>query len=611
MAERLEPRSYLSASFSGPTYFSGVNAVTGIAAADFNGDGLTDVVVAGTLPGDSTASVLGVYLKTSGGFGTPTVSPLSGSTGGVATGDFTGKGKQDIAVVDSSDNTLDVFLDDGAGDFSLAAGAALGGSGGDTAIASGDFNHDGKIDLAVADPVDNQVIILFSNGDGSFTVESRITVPDPQKIVVADFNGDGAADLAVLSGQSPGSIYVALNSGGGTFGVPAAYSFGTGMGTATDIAAADFNGDGRTDLVGVGSAAGGASGLAGVLLNQGSGTFGAANDLPLPGNPLAVVTGNFSGSGNDDIAAFNSSDGLDILPGAGDGSFGVDQSIFTAQFSTPGIQAVAADLNGDGLPDIALVSPVEGTFGALLNTSGGIASSVTPSLSGPLPAAPLVAGGKIKPISQTVTLTTSAAFKGSVTVDVQFSSTGTFDSNNATVATLTRNLNLKAGRSQKFVVTIKSLPSGLVGAYHLVAQLTDPSGATSTAASATTVSIVAPTIDLSGSIAATPASAKAGRKTTITFSVANGGTIAVNAPLPVDVMASTTGNIDSTAVTIDEFSRHVLIQPGKTIRLQAVVTMPTTAGSYYLIIELDPQNTLNDMNLSNNTFVSLRPILVS
>jgi hypothetical protein len=440
--------------------------------------------------------------------------------------------------------------------------------------------------------------------------------PDPQKLVVADFNGDGHPDLAILSGQSANTVYVALNNGNGTFGTAIAYHFAPGFATMNDLAVADFNGDGRPDLVGVGSSSAINAGLAGVLINQGAGTFGSPTDLPLPGDPIDVLTGNFSGSGNADIAAVNSSGALDILPGAGDGTFGADQSIFTTKLATPGAQAVAADLNGDGLPDIAFLSASQGGFGVLLNTSPGgttpVAQSVVkPTVSGTLPSTPLVAGGKIKAINQTVILTPSAAFKGSVTVNLQFSTTSSFNSANPTVATLTRNLNLKAGRSQKFIVAIKSLPSGLVGGYHLVAQLTDPSGATSSVASAQAVSIVAPTIDLSGSFATVPAAAHAGRKTTIAFTVANGGTISVNASLPIDISASTTGALDSTAVTLDDFTRHVLIQPGKSLKLHVIVPMPASAGTYYLIVELDPQNTLNDVNLANNTFASLTPILVS
>jgi hypothetical protein len=522
-AERLEPRSYLSVTFSAPVFSTNVRGVTGIATGDLTGNGQPYVVVAGLSPSAPSVAVVGVYPNQSGSFGTPTVLPIGFASGGVAIGDFRGgQGEQDIAAIDPSDNQLTSFLNNGSADFSQGGGVTLPGTGGDTAIVAADFNGDGKDDLAVADPNENQVVIAFSNGVGSFATQAPISVPDPLKIVAADFNGDGHTDLAILSGQSPNVLYVALNNGNGTFAAPVAYSFGSGVASIKDIAAADFNGDGRADLVAVGDAGGGA-GVAAVLLNQGAGTFTSVTDLPLPGTATDVVTGNFSGSGHADIAAIGQSGSLDVLPGNGDGTFGSDQSVFTGQLATPGGQAVTADFDADGSPDIAFLSRSQGGFGTLLNSTlppGSVAPSViASSLSGKLTTKPIVAGGKITPISQVVTFKASAAFSGTVTVNFQFSLSGTFNSNNPTVGTLTRKLNLKAGRSQRFAVSIKSLPSGLAGTYYLVGQLTDSTGATSTAASAQTVGIVAPIVDLSGGVAFLPSTGKAGRTTTVTLGI--------------------------------------------------------------------------------------------
>lgn len=616
-AERLEPRSYLSVTFGAPNFATDIRGVTGIAAGDLNGSGHPEIVVAGLSPTVPSQAVVGVYPNQSGSPGTPVaynIGSNGSASGGVAIGNF--DGQQDIAAIDASNNQLTTLLNDGSGSFRPApSGAtALPGTGGDTAIVAADFSGDGKDDLAVVDPNENQVVIAFSNGNGSFALQTPISVAAPQKIVAADFNGDGHVDLAILSGQSPNTLYVAMNNGNGTFAAPVPYSFGSGVSSINDIAAADFNGDGRADLVGVGSSAGG-GGLAAVLLAQSTGTFAPATDLSLSGTATSAVTGDFSLAGHADVAALGQGGSLDVLPGNGDGTFGADQLVFTNELATPGSQAVTADFDANGSPDIAYLSRSQGGFGTLLNSTlppGSVAPSViAPSLSGKLTTKPIVAGGKIAPVSQIVTLKASSAFSGTVNVNFQFSLTNTFNSNNPTVATLTRKLNLKAGRSQRLAVSIRSLPSGLAGTYYLVGQLTDPTGATSTAASAQTVGIVAPIINLSGGFVAVPRAAKAGRKSTVILGVTNYGTIPAIESLPINIFASTSATLDNSAIGLDQLIRRVLIPAGKSRRLLITIPIPPTPGTYYLIAELDPQNTLNDVNPPNNVFASGTTLAIS
>lgn len=608
-SEQLEPRSYLSVTFSDPTYVLNIRGVTAIAAANVSGNGQPDLVVTGLSPSSVNSAIVGVYPNQSGHFITPSAYTVGSEAGGLAVGDFLGNGAEDIATVDPSDNQLYVLLNNGSGTFTSAAGAALGGSGGDTTVVAADFNGDGKEDIAVADPNDNQVVIAFSNGDGSFTVGTPISIPDPETIVAADFSGDGHPDLAILSGQSPTTVYIALNLGNGTFAAPVAYSFGSTVSSINSIAAASFTGSGKPDLVGIGSSTTG-TGVAAVLLNQGAGTFGTASDLALPDAADAVVTGDFSGSGHIDIAAFGQSGSLDILPGNGDGTFGSDQSVFTNQLGTPGNQAVSADFDGNGTPDIAFLSRSQGGVGVVLN---GVSTSVlTPTLTGKLPTKALVSGGKITAITQELSFTASSAFSGSATVNLELFPVGTFDSSFSTIATLTKKLKLKAGRTQRFPLAIRSLPSGLAGSYYLFAQLTDSTGAVSIGTVVQPLTIVPPTIDLSGSVISIPRSGKAGRKAIVRFKVSNSGTItAASAALPVDIFSSTTGTLDSTAVNIDDFTRRVAIAPGRTVVMQASVTLPSTPGTYYLVVEVDPQNTLHDVDFSNNVFSSVTTIAIS
>lgn len=608
-SEQLEPRSYLSVTFSDPTYVLNIRGVTAIAAANVSGNGQPDLVVTGLSPSSVNSAIVGVYPNQSGHFITPSAYTVGSEAGGLAVGDFLGNGAEDIATVDPSDNQLYVLLNNGSGTFTSAAGAALGGSGGDTTVVAADFNGDGKEDIAVADPNDNQVVIAFSNGDGSFTVGTPISIPDPETIVAADFSGDGHPDLAILSGQSPTTVYIALNLGNGTFAAPVAYSFGSTVSSINSIATASFTGSGKPDLVGIGSSTTG-TGVAAVLLNQGAGTFGTASDLALPDAADAVVTGDFSGSGHIDIAAFGQSGSLDILPGNGDGTFGSDQSVFTNQLGTPGNQAVSADFDGNGTPDIAFLSRSQGGVGVVLN---GVSTSVlTPTLTGKLPTKALVSGGKITAITQELSFTASSAFSGSATVNLELFPVGTFDSSFSTIATVTKKLKLKAGRTQRFPLAIRSLPSGLAGSYYLFARLTDSTGAVSIGTVVQPLTIVPPTIDLSGSVISIPRSGKASRKAIVRFKMSNSGTItAASAALPVDIFSSTTGTLDSTAVNIDDFTRRVAIAPGRTVVMQASVTLPSTPGAYYLVVEVDPQNTLHDVDFSNNVFSSVTTIAIS
>ena len=108
----------------------------------------------------------------------------------------------------------------------------------------GDFNRDGKLDLAVADVASNTVSVLLNNGNGSFAPAVSYTVGSaPQSIAVADFNGDGKLDLAVSNGGS-NTVSILPGNGDGTFGPAVNFAVGNPAG----IAAGDFNGDGHPDL---------------------------------------------------------------------------------------------------------------------------------------------------------------------------------------------------------------------------------------------------------------------------------------------------------------------------------------------------------------------------
>jgi hypothetical protein len=161
----------------------------------------------------------------------------------VAVGDFNGDGKLDLAVANSASNNVSVLLGNGDGTFQAAVNYAVGTN--PASVAVGDLNGDGKLDLAVANIGSNNVSVLLGNGDGTFKAAVNYAVgSSPYSVAVGDFNGDGKLDLAVAN---PGSnnVSVLLGNGDGTFQTAVNYAVGS---YPYSVAVGDFDGDGRMDL---------------------------------------------------------------------------------------------------------------------------------------------------------------------------------------------------------------------------------------------------------------------------------------------------------------------------------------------------------------------------
>jgi hypothetical protein len=337
----------------------GFSASRLVAIGDVNGDHKPDLVSAAY----DNHSVSVLLNKGGGAFSAGATFDIGEHPVALAMGDFNHDGALDLAVVVYGGTPqLDIFLGVGNGSF-LTVPATYEVGTGPTSVAVGDFTGDEWLDLAVTDYNSHTVKVLLNFGNGTFgDMTSYNTFDGGLSVVVGDFDGDRVNDLAVGCDAVGNGIVAELV--GLTNVDPSdpqnlipngsfAYSTSYTAGQGPDSIAPgfpDFNGDGNFDLAVANVASGTVSVRLGVSPNAGGG-FGAGVDYVVGDGPDAVATADFTGDGHDDMAVATNA-GVTIRAGNGNGTFQLPQTLPLA--SANGGSLAVADFNGDGKPDIAV-----------------------------------------------------------------------------------------------------------------------------------------------------------------------------------------------------------------------------------------------------------------
>jgi phospholipase C len=351
--------------------------VTALTTTFINSGKLTATVPAGKISRAATAAVTVVNPSPGGGISNVAYFPIVNATSSVSltgsqlsvgnapssvvAGDFNGDGKLDVAVANQNDDTVMILLGNGNGTFTAVSPATATGHG-PLGMVVGDFNHDSKLDLAVANGLANTASILLGQGDGTFVAApALVTGNTPASIATADLDKDGRLDLAVVNSVD-NSVSIYLGKGDGTF-----YELGTpitGSG-ASSVALGEFNLDGKLDFAVVNRT----DNTATIMKNAGNGVFALASTATTGTGPVGVVASDFDGDGKLDLAvADQAGNTVSFLRGKGDGSF--QNPVNYATGASPSALATG-DLNGDGKLDLVVTNGVSNTVSVLLANGDG------------------------------------------------------------------------------------------------------------------------------------------------------------------------------------------------------------------------------------------------
>ena len=280
----------------------------------------------------------------------------------LVSGDFNGDGRLDLALVNTGDDDVSVLYGQAGGRFGGRTDCAVGGTPRD--IVAGDFNADGRLDLAVANFADNDVSILWGLLGGAFGSRQDYPVgAGPAGITAGDFDGDGRLDLATANYWDNTVTVLHKHAVGGYFTRDSDIPVGN---RPCDLVAQDFNGGGQLDLAVVNFYDNDVS----ILWGLGGGDFGSRQDYAVGAQPVSIVAGQFSDDGRVDIAVANySDDTVSVLYKKELGGY-FGYRLDVAVGGKP-VGVAAEDFDGDGLLDLAATNFSDGDVSILWGLAGG------------------------------------------------------------------------------------------------------------------------------------------------------------------------------------------------------------------------------------------------
>ena len=343
-----------------------------ITARDFNGDGHADIAVAV----EHFEPRLMIFLSTGlGGFTTISF-VVNYYPDSVVSGDFNGDGKMDIALLIVSGGGVQVFLGNGVGGFTTGPHRFLTGLS-PRQIYAGDVNSDGKLDLisanafSLSDRQQGSISVLLGDGTGVFETSRSYwdSSLQPRAIAVGDFNNNGRSDLAVTVAFSS-QIVIRLDDGAGGLLPPVTVQ---AQSDPVSLALGDFDGDSKLDL----ASANEFGGTVSIFTGNGSGGFAPPIHVAVGAEPTAIVSGNFNADNRTDLAVRLGSGHVAILLSNNTGGFDPGPG---SPFDAGARTIVAGDYNNDGRADIAAAKTQDNTVTILLNNGAGFLTlmSTTP-----------------------------------------------------------------------------------------------------------------------------------------------------------------------------------------------------------------------------------------